>query len=846
MRSESKKVLIISDGPVPSPEHKKVEGGGLRSWGLAKGLSANNSETEVTTAYHSRFRTEAFTQKFEGINIDTYDTEDDILALIKQFDTVIVSFAMGNLSLVVSRNIGTNQQLILDCNMPAYVEVSARNSKDVDEEFRNFNIDVDRFAEVLRRGDLFLCASEAQKQYYIGVLSAVGRINPLTYGQELIEIVPYGIYREEPKATHTPISDMVQSSGVKKILWFGGIYPWFDLSVLIDAIKVANKTVPMNLIIVGAKNPFNGHPDFLRKYDELIEYIDSSDMQDLVKVEDWVDFNDRANWYLDSDAVVTINKVGMENSLSWRTRLVDYVWSNIPILTNGGDPLGEYLLENNAAIRLPELTSKSIAAELISLFTTKSKLGSIKNQLADVKKTLYWDVVTKDLSNAINSGFRAKDIRAYGHYQGIASEHQTRRGKVRSIVSKAKQLPAYARKHGKKNTYHVLRSMAARRLRRYTGKVTSKAEPKIVVISHQLDISGAPFVIIDVVREIKEKAPEQNIEFYTYNPAHDDQIKALNAIGIKPHIFMSRDAVPLFNKGDTLIINTIAHSGIVKNALYDNLENGTLKKLVWYIHEDNPEYLFTNEEKVRIKNLINKNKIVLFTAATRTKKHYDDFFETDKVRIQNYRVITPQKYHKVREASDFNKIDFLLTGVAADGRKGQLTIFYAFTYFLKEYYEKNKNNYRDFSLNYVGLGPDLVSQQLKNHANKALGNRFKSYPVSSKEKTMDITLKSNFTICYSLLECLPLFVFEGMIAGHPIFRNDCSGIEEQLEDGKNGMYLETKDFWQVVSVIEETLNKKKTSNELLSNMSKRSYEISKAQELKSYLPMIEEVLQKRG
>jgi len=843
MDMPKKKCLIIADGPVPVPEHPLVEGGGLRTWGLAQGILKNDSSIDVTVAYHDRFKKKEFTDYYQGIKITTHATAEDAIDLIANYDTVIISYSMGDLSVVVAENVRPDQQLVLDCNVPAYVEVSARESTDLEQEYIHFNNDVNRFARVLRRGDLFLCASEAQKRYYLGVLSGLGRINPVTYKQDLILIVPYGIYREEPQATHKPITDLLNGDKqVKKVLWFGGIYPWFDLDILIDAVKDANKSLPMKLVIVGAKNPFNGHPDFIRKYDELLAYIEKSQSSEIVKVIDWVDFNDRANWYLDSDAVVTINKIGPENELAWRTRLVDYTWASVPILTNGGDPLGEMLVKNDAALLLPALDKETISHALTNLLGDTTRVGIVKKNMSKVKQLLYWDVVTRTLAKAIQENTRAEDLSTYGQYSPMAGTAAGPRNKVRSIINKAKQLPAYAKKHGARNTYHVVKSIAVRRIRRYAQVATGPHKPRIVVISHQLDISGAPFVIMDIVREIKELYPTQRIDFHTYNPAHDSQIKTLNKIGIKPHIYMSRDAVPVFGEGDTLILNTIAHSSVIKNAIYESLERGILKKLVWYIHEDNPEYLFTPSEIQTIRALINKGKIVMFTAATRTKQHYDNFFGTDKVRIQNYRVITPKKYHKIRKEGDFNKIDFLLTGVAADGRKGQLTIFYAFAYFLKNFYNKNPEDYRDFSLTYVGLGPDLVSQQLKNHAKSALGSRLKTYPVLPKEKTMDITLKSNFTICYSLLECLPLFVYEGMIAGHPIFRNDCSGIEEQLEDGKNGFYLETKDFWQVVDTIEKTLSKKHTSNKLLASMSKRAYEISKLQENNSYKPMIDEVI----
>ncbi|MEO7428985.1 MAG: glycosyltransferase family 1 protein, partial [Acidimicrobiales bacterium] len=50
----------------------------------------------------------------------------------------------------------------------------------------------------LARGDLFLCASERQRLFWLGHLDAAGRINPATYDADptlarLLAVVPFGI-----------------------------------------------------------------------------------------------------------------------------------------------------------------------------------------------------------------------------------------------------------------------------------------------------------------------------------------------------------------------------------------------------------------------------------------------------------------------------------------------------------------------------------------------------------------------------------------------------------------------------------------------------------------------------
>ena len=51
---------------------------------------------------------------------------------------------------------------------------------------------------------------------------------------------------------------------------------------------------------------------------------------------------------------------------------------------------------------------------------------------------------------------------------------------------------------------------------------------------------------------------------------------------------------------------------------------------------------------------------------------------------------------------------------------------------------------------------------------------------------------------------------------------------EQLEEGGNGFRLESHDFWQMVGTLERVLNRRKTSNHALAEMSKRSVEIARS------------------
>lgn len=842
-----KKCIIFSQGPVPTPENTKVEGGGLRCWGLAQGIVANASdEVDVTVVYNDAYRQDVFTNKYQGIRIATWNmtTVPDVL---KDYDTVIVSYCMGGLSQAVVNALRVDQQLILDCYVPIYVEASARESADVESEYRSFMGEVPVWASVLTRGDVFLCASEAQKAYYEGVLSAVGRINPATYGEDQILIVPYGVYKEVPEVTARPVTERL-GNDVRKILWFGGIYPWFDLRELVKAVQKLNKEVPSRLMIVGARNPFNSHPDFVAKADELENFVKSDvELAELVAFQDWVSFDERANWYLDSDVVIVLNREGPENKLAWRTRLVDFMWADLPIATNGGDPLGEEMIATGAAIRLTSLRSDDIAHDLLSIFDSSESMATLHEGLKSLRKKYYWDEVTRGLARAIVDVRRANDAVLLGRYDTRQAPGSAGyKAKIARVAQKAKMLPAYARKYGMRNTYVAVKSVVERRVKRALGNRFGSTHPKAIFVAHQLDLSGAPFVFMDLIKDFRAQYPTYPIEVHTFNPTHADNIVALNAIGVKPQLHLSKDISIEIRKDDTIVLNTVAHSAVLREVIYNSLEKNIAKKLVWYIHEDDPELQFSEGERKRIQGLLDNDKAELFVVSAQASGNYRKFFKNSKnVHTQLYRFQLEKQYHVKRKASDFADMKFLLSGTVSDGRKGQLPVLYAFAEFKKRYYDAAPEKYRGFELVYVGVEGDFLSKQITNHSKKALGQHFMFYPKMSRAKVLDLVKQTNATICYSLRECLPLFVFEGMVAGHVVLRNDCSGIQEQLVEGGNGYYLDSKDFEQVIQTIEKLLNKEKTTNNELLEMSHRSYTMVKSYEVKDYNDIIGAILDKR-
>ena len=138
----------------------------------------------------------------------------------------------------------TNKVIVADIYDPFHLE-QLEQARDAGEAGRRIIVRAatEVLNEQLTRGDLFLCASRKQRDFWLGQLAAVGRVNPVTYDadesmDELVKVVPFGVSDDPPRHTRPVLKGVVPGIGPddKVILWGGGIYNWFDPLTLLRAV----------------------------------------------------------------------------------------------------------------------------------------------------------------------------------------------------------------------------------------------------------------------------------------------------------------------------------------------------------------------------------------------------------------------------------------------------------------------------------------------------------------------------------------------------------------------------------------------------------------------------------
>jgi glycosyltransferase involved in cell wall biosynthesis len=192
----------------------------------------------------------------------------------------------------------------------------------------------------LLRGDLFLCASEAQRLFYLGLLLAAGRVNPIAFKNDphfdaLIRIAPFGV----------PGTAGVPPAVESRAILFGGIYDWYDPILAIDAVAIARKSLPDVTLT------FTTHPNpSLTPQGKLAEAIDhvKRNGYDFVRFEPWVAYEQRAAFYGRFAAALLTFPQSIETDLSMRTRVYDYLWGGLPIVTSSAPGTDELLTRYDA------------------------------------------------------------------------------------------------------------------------------------------------------------------------------------------------------------------------------------------------------------------------------------------------------------------------------------------------------------------------------------------------------------------------------------------------------------------------------------------------------------------
>lgn len=368
--------------------------------------------------------------------------------------------------------------VVVDLYDPFHLEgMSHRKHELAWQRFATHNSDTAVLNDQLRRGDFFVCASEKQRDLWLGQLSGLKRINPATFDADeslrsLIDVAPFGLPAEAPvKTTHRVLRGVVDGIDEDDFLlvWGGGIYNWFDPLTLISAVgEVARDRPDVKLWFMGNAHP---NPDVPKMQMAASAYQLAEELGLLgthVFFNDgWVDYTRRQDYLLEADVGVSTHYEHLETRYSFRTRILDYIWCELPIIATEGDTLSLQVAQRGLGVAVPPEDVDACAEAIRRLRDDSELYKRCVANLAAVKPEMTWDKALAPLVDFCRNPRRAADAtglrRAYvTSDMTMANVHMNRSalyyGK-RFVQTLASEGPGLALTHAR----NILRHYASRR-----------------------------------------------------------------------------------------------------------------------------------------------------------------------------------------------------------------------------------------------------------------------------------------------------------------------------------------------------------------------------------------------
>lgn len=270
----------------------------------------------------------------------------------------------------------------------------------------------------LLAGDFFICASEKQRDYWIGMLCSLNRINPSTYDRDktlrsFIEVVPFGLPSKGPLHTKNVLKDVHPkiAKDDKLILWGGGIYNWFDPITLIQAVnQIVKKRKDVKLYFLGLKHP-NPHVPEMKMCIDAIDLSEKLGLKDeyVFFNYDWVPYEERENYLLEADLGISIHLDHVETSFSFRTRLLDYLWAGLPIITTKGDSMSDLVEKDNLGRTVEPENVEDLTAAILELLENKDMYRQIRKHIEKIAPTFTWEEAANPLNEFCRNPVLAPD-----------------------------------------------------------------------------------------------------------------------------------------------------------------------------------------------------------------------------------------------------------------------------------------------------------------------------------------------------------------------------------------------------------------------------------------------------
>ncbi len=404
------RVLIITHEPL----RERMSGPGVRALELGRALARSCRVTVATPVE-------------PGISDDRcalapYDPAQPatLRRLAEQADVLLVQgFTLTQFPFLT----GMHLPIVVDLYCPftiEFLEMKAAEAAARGRAFPDVEIQMEAVSVLqvqnaqLQHGDFYVCASERQRDFWLGALHTAGRLNTRTYAADpslraLIDVVPFGLPAQDFAQAAAQARARAGGPALKGarpgieatdrvLLWGGSLLDWQDPLTLIRAMAIlAGQRSDVKLFFVGTRHP-NPQVPPMRVVDECVTTARDLGLLDRsVFFNDWVPYDQRAAYLAEADLGLSTHRQHLETHLSFRTRMLDYIWAGLPIVCTEGDHFADLVRSRGLGLVVPEGDPQALAGAVARLLDDEALRAQTRVALSALREEFQWPRVVEPL-----------------------------------------------------------------------------------------------------------------------------------------------------------------------------------------------------------------------------------------------------------------------------------------------------------------------------------------------------------------------------------------------------------------------------------------------------------------
>ncbi len=384
---------------------QQMSGPSIRNWELAHALAAENDVTLAAPGEPERGSTQVRVEGYDGAGLGR---------LVKEAQVVLCSgFLIQEHPVLLQA-----EYLAVDLYGPFELEHLHQRGEMTASEHDAMALAIRRVLfELLLAGDVFFCASERQRDFWLGWLDAAGRVNPATHQvdpgyESMVRLLPFGLSPEPPRPGAARFRGVLPGVAAEDflVLWGGGIWDWFDPLSLIRAAAATAERVPRLRVVFPVSSPSEKVPPHGMEVEarKLADALGLTGKRIFFN-KSWVPYDERGQMYLEADVGVSLHRKDIETRFSFRTRVLEYLWAGLPIITTEGDSLAEIVKTEDLGSVVPYDDVEQLATALQELAGDPLGRGACAERARATARRFEWPVVAEPLLEYCRSPFQAVD-----------------------------------------------------------------------------------------------------------------------------------------------------------------------------------------------------------------------------------------------------------------------------------------------------------------------------------------------------------------------------------------------------------------------------------------------------